>query len=99
MLPPGQDKELHSLGEPPPYHTLKVPLDELEEVTIAKGLNISSETVAQKTVPTFWIQSEDLTVFGDALVRRHAADIELKFRSLAIEHSVVFRVEEVLRWV
>lgn len=48
---------------------------------------------------TFWMQSEDTTVFGDALVLCHTADIELRFRSLSIEHSIVYREEEVLRWI
>lgn len=48
---------------------------------------------------TFGTQSRDFTVFVNALVLSHTADVELRFRSLAIEHPVTFRVEEVLRWI
>lgn len=48
---------------------------------------------------TFRAQSEGLTVFGDALDFCHTADIELEFRSLANEHSIVFKVQVDLRWV
>lgn len=48
---------------------------------------------------TFRMQSEDLTEFGDTLAFCHTADIELKFRSHASEHSIASRVKEVLRWV
>lgn len=48
---------------------------------------------------TFGAQSQDLTVSGDLLVLCHTADGEVRWRSLAIEHSIAFRVEEVLRWI